>query len=113
MHNPDFHRIVTPAILYVLDRSAKNGVSITRVVRALDPDLAKLSFEAVRQRIKKYLVVLRNRIENSSDTSTKIHSKKQSSFSAILFRLGCQVTSTKRARVKRERTQVGMAIELL
>ena len=37
MHNPDFHRIVTPAILYVLDRSAKNGVSITEVVRALRP----------------------------------------------------------------------------
>ena len=55
MHNPDFHRIVTPAILYVLDRSAKNGVSITEVVRALDPDMAKLSFEAVRQRIKKTL----------------------------------------------------------
>mmetsp|Transcript_29104 Transcript_29104/g.39553 ORF Transcript_29104/g.39553 Transcript_29104/m.39553 type:complete len:109 (-) Transcript_29104:361-687(-) len=87
MHNPDFHRIVTPAILYVLDRSAKNGVSITEVVRALDPDMAKLSFETVWQMIKKYLVVSRNRIENSSDTSTKIHSKKQSSFSAILFRL--------------------------
>ena len=37
MHNPDFRRIVTPAILYVLDRSAKNDVSITEVVRALRP----------------------------------------------------------------------------
>ena len=37
MKRLDFHRIVTPAILYVLDRSAKNGVSITEVVRALRP----------------------------------------------------------------------------
>eukprot|EP00617_Octactis_speculum_P018873 CAMPEP_0185758180 /NCGR_PEP_ID=MMETSP1174-20130828/16760_1 /TAXON_ID=35687 /ORGANISM="Dictyocha speculum, Strain CCMP1381" /LENGTH=81 /DNA_ID=CAMNT_0028437911 /DNA_START=50 /DNA_END=291 /DNA_ORIENTATION=- len=46
---------MTPALLYLLHKSAKNGVSITGVVRALDPDMAKFSFDAVRQRIKKTL----------------------------------------------------------
>ena len=55
MHNPDIQVTMTPAIVYLLHKSAKNGVPITGVVRALDPDMAKFSLGAVTQRIKKTL----------------------------------------------------------
>ena len=55
MHNPDIQVTMTPAIVYLLHKSAKNGVPITGVVRALDPDMTKFSLGAVTQRIKKTL----------------------------------------------------------
>jgi hypothetical protein len=52
---PNFQRIVTPGILYLLHRSVKNNLPISGVVCALDPEMARLSESTLRKRIARAL----------------------------------------------------------